>query len=380
MPRRPQGPRLHWRKLPGGKGVYEIRDTDNGRVRISTGTERREEAESALQDYLDRKKRNSGPTRAEELTIGQVLEIYAEEHGPHTADPARIAYAIDALVPFWGGIFVSEVKGALCRRYANQRVHKRTGKKASDGTVRRELGTLQAALKHAAKEGHLIGEAPSVTLPPKPDSKERWLTRQEAAWLLRAARHLNSDGRHLADFIVCGLYTGSRKATMLALHIDTPSISGGHVDTVNGLLYRKPQGKVMTKKQQGVARLPTPYLSKLRRQAKSGRRYVVERTIIVKGEKTRTQVADIRKGWARAVELAEKLAAKKEIKLNLSDVTPHTLKHTAITWALQSGADFWSAAGYFSTSVETLQEVYGHHHPDWQESAREAAGRKGKKA
>lgn len=381
MPRRSQGPRLYWREKPGQAPYWEIRDrSDSGPIRISTGTDRREEAERALQDYLDRKYRPSGPARPEELTIGQVLEIYAEEHAPHTADPDRISYAIEALIPFWGDIYVSEVRGALCRRYAKTRVHKKTGAKISDGTVRRELGTLHAALAHAAREGHLIGVAPAVVLPDKPDPKQRWLTRQEAAWLLRAARNLNSDGRHLADFIVCGLYTGSRKATILALHLDTPSISGGHVDTVNGILYRKPQGKVATKKKQGVARPPEKYMAKLRRQVRDGRHYVVERKIMVKGVETRARVGDIRKGWARAIELAETMAAKKHVKMDLSDVTPHTLKHTAITWALQNGADFWAAAGYFSTSVETLQEVYGHHHPDWQDSAREAAGRMGKKS
>ncbi|NDV53853.1 tyrosine-type recombinase/integrase [Yangia sp. PrR003] len=376
MPRRSQGPRLHWRERSGRASYWEIRDT--GDVRISTSTDSRAKAEEALQDYLDRKLRPSGPARPQELTVGQVLEYYAEEHAPQTADPARIAYAIEALAPFWGSIFVSEVKGALCRRYASQRVHKKTGKPIAAGTVRRELGTLQAALRHAAAEGHLIGTAPIVKLPAKPDAKERWLTRQEAAWLLRAARKLNSDGRHLQDFILCGLYTGSRKATILALHIDTPSISGGHIDTVNGLLYRKPQGKIETKKKQGVARLSGKYLSKVRRQAKNGRHYVVERTITRKGKETRAMVGDIRKGWARAIELAEDMAAKKDIKLDLTDVTPHTLKHTAITWALQSGADMWSAAGYFSTSMETLEEVYGHHHPDWQKGASEAAGKAGK--
>ena len=46
------------------------------------------------------------------------------------------------------------------------------------------------------------------------------------------------------------------------------------------------------------------------------------------------------------------------------DVTAHTLRHTAPTWAMQNGADLWQAAGYFGMTVETLERVYGHHHPD----------------
>ena len=263
MPRKSPGARLHWRTGTATRsGVWQIRDT--GDIRLSTGTNSRPEAERQLQAYLDRKHRPSGPTRATEITVGQILEIYAGEHAPNVADPARIAYAIDALAPFWGDLWVSDLKGETCRRYAKSRRNARTGNPVSAGTVRRELGTLQAALNYCAGEGYLL-EAPKVVLPDSPPPKERWLTRQEAAWLLRGARALNRDGRHLADFILCGLYTGSRKDTILRLHIDTPSTRGGWIDTRNGILYRKPSEKTETKKRQRPARLPKRYLAHVRR-------------------------------------------------------------------------------------------------------------------
>ncbi len=359
MSRRAKGPRLHWRKRKDAPPLWEIRD--DGDIRISTGTASRSEAEAALTEYLDRKLRQCGPSRPEDLTIGSVLAIYAEEHAPHTAAPERIGYAIDALDTFWGDLPVSTITGATCRRYGIER-----GKAV--GTVRRELGALQAALNYCVREGRLIS-APTVTLPKKPPARERWLTRQEAAWLLRGARALRIDGRHLADFILCGLYTGSRKADILALHFDTPSMSGGHVDTINGVLYRKPLGNAETNKRQRPARLPAPYLARLQRQAATGRRYVVED---YKGRR----VADIRKGWSRARQLAEELAKAKGISIDLSKVTPHTLKHTAITWALQRGAKSWDVAGMFSTSIQTIESVYGHHSPDWQSSAVDAMSKK----
>jgi len=276
--------------------------------------------------------------------VGMALTIYAEEHAATVAAPERIGYAIEALDGFWGDLPVSAVKGETCRRYAKARG-------VSDGTIRRELGTLRAALNHCHREGYLTA-APAVTLPDKPAPKERWLTRDEAARLLRAARSLKK-GRHLADFILCGLYTGSRKASILALHIDTPSITGGHVDTVEGVLYRRAAGKRETKKRQTPARLPSRYLAHLRRQAANGRRFVVE--------DRGARVGDIRKAWAHACEIA-----------GLDDVTPHTLRHTAITWTLQRGARIWDVAGYFGASVETIERTYGHHSPFHQESAVEA--------
>ena len=50
------------------------------------------------------------------------------------------------------------------------------------GTVRRELGVLQAAINFAHKRGKLTHTV-AVELPAAPPPKERWLTRDEAAKL-----------------------------------------------------------------------------------------------------------------------------------------------------------------------------------------------------
>lgn len=89
------------------------------------------------------------------------------------ADPERLDNCILALVPFWGELMVSAVKSATCKRYAKKRG-------VSDGTIRRELGALAAALNHCQREGYLTS-APHVWRPEKPPAKDRWLTRKEAA-------------------------------------------------------------------------------------------------------------------------------------------------------------------------------------------------------
>jgi len=73
------------------------------------------------------------------------------------------------------------------------------------------------------------------------------------------------------------------------------------------------------------------------------------------------RIGDIKKGFAAACKRAE-----------LEDVTPHTLRHTAATWLMQAGVPLWEVAGFLSMSVETLQRVYGHHHPDYMRGAAEA--------
>jgi integrase len=73
-------------------------------------------------------------------------------------------------------------------------------------------------------------------------------------------------------------------------------------------------------------------------------------------------VRSVRKGFAAAVKAAglDKYT------------TPHVLRHTAATWAMQNGADIWGAAGFLGMTVEMLERRYGHHHPDFQRDVADA--------
>jgi hypothetical protein len=57
------------------------------------------------------------------------------------------------------------------------------------------------------------------------------------------------------------------------------------------------------------------------------------------------------------------------------DVIPHTLRHTAATWLMQTGTDMWQAAGYLGMTVEMLSARYGHHHPEYLSKATGFAGK-----
>ena len=58
-------------------------------------------------------------------------------------------------------------------------------------------------------------------------------------------------------------------------------------------------------------------------------------------------------------------------RAGLIDVTAHTLRHTRATWAMQAGVDRWEAAGALGMTMDTLERIYGHHHPDFQKRAAE---------
>ena len=173
MPYPARGTRLYLRK----SGIWIIRDPERGDR--STGTRNRRAAEGALARYLAERDRPSGPATPDALTAAEALELYGTEHAPTVKDPVRIGHAIAALVPIVGSLPVAALTSEVCRRYAKAR-----GK--APGTIRKELGTLQAALNYCHAEGYLSA-APKLRLPAKPPARDRWLTRGEVAKLLRAA-------------------------------------------------------------------------------------------------------------------------------------------------------------------------------------------------
>lgn len=77
------------------------------------------------------------------------------------------------------------------------------------------------------------------------------------------------------------------------------------------------------------------------------------------------RIREIKKGIAGAAERA-----------GLEGVTPHVLKHTAITWAFVTGMSLDDAVDYFATSRHTIEKVYRAYHPDFQSRAVEAMERK----
>jgi integrase len=341
MPRRKQGPRLKWHRYGA---TFYICWTENGRSRErSTGTADREQAEVALAEWLSTKQRHNGPSHPNQILVTDVLDDYLKGSEQRVADPVRIANAVLPLADFFERLTVEDVTPKTCESYVKKR-----GKSA--GTVRRELGVLRAAINHAHKRGRMTRTV-AIELPAPPPARERWLTRAEAARLIRASRTKQAR-LYMPLFILIALYTGRRKEAILSLRWAQVDLEAGVIN------FCKP-GDNETSKRRGRARIPARLLPHLKRAKLRGTDlgYVVHD----QGER----IKDIKKGFAAACKRA-----------GIEGATPHTLKHTAATWIMQAGVPFFEASGYLSTSVETLQRVYAHHHPDFQKQAADAIGRK----
>ena len=258
MPRPSKGARL-WRK--GNKGNWYVRD---GATRFSTGTADRGRADKALARYIAEQGRPVGPRTGDETTIGEVLDLYGKGHARTVKAPERIGYSIKALRPWFGPARVSSINRSTCEAYVRHRG-------VANDTVRTELAYLNAAINWCKREGTLVTDV-QVTLPPKAPPRDRWLTRDEVAALIRACRRRSP---HLARFILSAVYTGTRSEALRSLQF-MPNTEGGWVDCRGGVMYRRASGAAETRKRTPPVPVPPRLLAHMRRWERLGARWVVE--------------------------------------------------------------------------------------------------------
>jgi integrase len=99
-----------------------------------------------------------------------------------------------------------------------------------------------------------------------------------------------------------------------------------------------------TKKRKGMVKIPETLLAEMKTWPQEG-----------------SHVISFKGASIDRVDKAFRAAAQ---RVGLKDVTPHTLKHTAVTWAFMKGMTLEDATAYFSTSRETLENVYRSYSPD----------------
>jgi integrase len=340
MPRPNPGPRLKWIKE---RQCFYILWYEHGRRGLrSTGTADRKQAEAALANFLGERHAYSGPRDPSEVGVAEALNYYGAHHAHKASDPARIGYAIDALLPFWELNSLTDITPRSCDRYAKWR-------DKAPGTVRRELATITAAQNFMLREGALTRAIP-VPLPDKPEPKDRWLRRGEAARLLNAARHGGRETRqYLPLFILIGLHTGARKEAIL-------SLTWPQVDLERKRIAFAVPGRRKTKKRRPTLPIPNRLLPFLR-YAWARRSSDIGPVVHLNGK----PIQRVDKGFRAAVKRAD-----------LEDVTPHTLRHTRGTWLAQDGVSMWEIAGWLGQDPETTARIYAHHSPDFMDAARAA--------
>lgn len=235
-----------------------------------------------------------------------------------------------ALAARFGPIGGEAVSIADCRAHVAER--RKAGR--SDGTIHTELGHLRMVLKWA--EAHrLIGRAPAIERPAKPEPKTAYLTRGEAAGMLDAS---NAPHTRLAILLLIG--TGARVTAALELTWD-------RVDFDRKMIHlRNPFDKARRK-----GRASVPMNGKLRaalQEARSG----AQTPFVI--EWAGSPVKSLKRGL-RAAGTA----------IGRPDVSAHMLRHSAAVWLAEDGHSMDEIAQFLGHGNSRITaSTYARYSPD----------------
>lgn len=322
MPRPAAPPTLK----PGPDGYWEIRWSEQGRSkRRSTRTRDLAVAKQILAGFLAGQREEQHQV----FTVADVIRAHekATERLPTAHHRTFIWRRLEAAL---GALAAGELDNtALQRDYVQPRLQE-----AAPGTVRKEVALLVAALRRAHDDGQ-IDRMPRLTLPPAAEPRQRWLTIEELDRLEAAARELRPDPARysrLELFLALARYTGARKQAIFELPWSRVDLERRSID------FGKGAGK---KRRARGAWIADELLAVLR-----------EAKLQAQGELV---VGPGQLHW----QLGKAAQAAR-----LKGVTPHVLRHSLASNAMQQGVAPHLVAAQLGNTASVVEKVYGHLTPE----------------
>lgn len=333
-------------RIPTSPNWY-VQWHEGGRSRrVTTRTASRAEGEAFLAAF----RLAAADEPLADLTVIQALDWYWETHAKKLFRPDSADLAIRYLSPFFGATPASTLSLSMQEAYVEHR--REAG--AGNESIRRDLSVLAAALNRAAKHGKLAAAPPFLSLTPAPP-RERWLTRTEAARLFRQMRKpvRNKIHRHVILFARLALYTGARTGAILDLTWD-------RIDFDRGLIDFRVPGRKETKKRRTI----TPMTRKVRRMLLHAHKHATGKHVI---------------SWAgERIDRVAKACIGHAEKAGIADFSPHVLRHTFASWAVQQRVPIYTVGRALGQSVASTTERYAKFAPDDILAAMEQSQRKRK--
>jgi integrase len=272
------------------------------------------------------------------MTVKEVLDKYEVSHLPNVISASRIRASIVHLKSILESSLPAEtLKPEDLQRYRVLRL----GCSAGKGTINRELGTLAAAYRFCSITPPKISydrEAP----------KTRSISSDSVKRLISYAPNLQTKA-----FIALSFATGQRKDAVKCLRKS---------QIVNGVIEFEADGYEKASRRKRRARTPvTP-----------GIQQVLDTLRLAFGDTE--YVIPNRKGGNRPYSSIAR-SFKRASEASGLMVTPHVLRHSAATVALEKGASIEQVSrllGHASTAV--TERVYVHAKPEFIQSAVESLG------
>lgn len=320
-----------------GDAVADYRDENDKRRRarlgvpFATSGEAFDAAKAALDKFAEAQR--AVRKQQAEHTVGDLWRMWMKERAADKLNNAIYGFNWRALEPFFGSRSPALLVTQDYRDYAQARFD--AGRKP--WTVHTELVRLRGCFKWAFAERH-IPVLPKVWVPRAGKSRERVLSIEEARRLVETAR-LHSDP-HIYLFVVIAFATGARHTAILDLTWDRIDFGCYPDDGDIGQprmgmiefdedLPPDPMSKAWRK---GRATVPMNRAVRAAlKEAYPGRR---TKHVVEHGGK---RLKDIGDGFKAAVERAglghmAPHPTKPDEQIFVTDVTPHTIRHTVATW------------------------------------------------
>jgi len=339
MARTNEGPRL----ARNERGVYEIRWSENRRTyRLSTRSTDIQAAQRFFAGWLVERQRDQEAGAV--VTCRMVLDDYQKEHvedGP-VVDKVRQLLCISNLMTYFADIPCRDIDMDHAREYCEGRRDGTVGarKAASNETLRRELCTLKAAMRHAVKRKRMtLADVSHIEMPPRGEARDVWLDESERDQMLAFADQQNT---RLKLFVYLALCTASRRHAIERLTWNVVDLQGRviHFDKLPGPKTRK-------------RRVPVPINDRL--YAVLAEAKLASQAPFVLGHDGKINVTFTR----MCRQLADKTGNRKFLQ-----VSPHTLRHTWATLAARAGVNMYQIAGVLGDTVATVERTYLKHSPD----------------
>lgn len=252
-------------------------------------------------------------------SIKDIVGAYLVDKADKSSAP-KMRDAWKALQPHFGHLRPDQIARDEVRGY----IERRRGR--SNGTIRKELGVLQAAVRWAGfRDFH-------VYAPPAPEPRNVFITKQQFERILNAAK-----ARHVKTFLMLAWYTAARKEAILSLKWASVDWKRGRISFGRGVGNK------------GRAELPMARL--LQAQLSECRDAAVSDFVV---EWAGGRVGSIRKGFEEAARRAK-----------LGHITVHDIRRSAARQMVERGVGIHEVAQVLGhKNIAVTYSTYARFSPD----------------
>ena len=318
-----------------------VTDANGKRVRCSTGTTKRKEAQALeakwkVEAFQTTNWGRQPSRRFDDLMLDYLKATKAKRSHQRDLDAAR------HLTMFFKGRNMGELKGSDIRAYQEYRIQQ-VSKKGSvqPATVNREMALLSGAINYAKREWDWdIPNPVSGRQLREPEGRVRYLSLSELVGLIRVAQ---TKAPHLADFIELAIQTGCRKQELLGLEWE-------RVDLVKKTYYLEGR-HTKNGKRRAIPINETARSVLIRRQHVRAEHYPASPWVFA--HENGDRIKDVKRSFRAACTL-----------IGIKDFRIHDLRHTCASLAVSEGVPLTAIRDLLGHSSVTVTERYAHLAPE----------------